>query len=93
MRSRVRVEKEKNKITGPKMESTSKKLLTFSALLHKTISKSTFKSEMRRKRKRNPKKDLKNDQLHQKHKQKVNWNWVVQPTHHVIPRSYAGIWN
>lgn len=53
-RSRVRVEKEKEKekekkITRPKIESASKKLLTFSALLHKTVSKSTFKSEMRRK--------------------------------------------
>ena len=43
MRSRVRVEKEKNKITGPKIESASKKLLTFSALLHKTISNQHLK--------------------------------------------------
>lgn len=43
---------EKEKITGPKIDSASKKLLTFSALLDKTVSQSKFKSEIKDERKR-----------------------------------------
>lgn len=58
------VRAEKKYITGPKIESASTKLLTFSALLHKTAPKSKFQGETTIKT-NETKKRAQDGQLHQ----------------------------